>query len=162
MEINYMPYLDCIVWRKKRKLWSLTAEFSINIWIHTSCSRALHCKFIIFALQRAWQNSTIALCRAWRKFCSKPPHNAKDRCVPNTFVPVQVVEGIKQKEYIAHNIGGASTSAQLRFQLQWNEVAAIAREMYPFKFVCETCKNEKIKKLYKSMLPTSVEGKGNR
>lgn len=28
----------------------------------------------------------------------------------DTFVPVQVVEAIKQKEYIAHNIGGASAS----------------------------------------------------
>lgn len=74
----------------------------------------------------------------------------------DTFVPVQVVEGIKHKEYIAHNLGGASTSAQLQFQLQRNELAVIARQMYPFKFVCETCTNEMFKKLLKSMLPTSV------
>lgn len=33
----------------------------------------------------------------------------------DTFVPVQVVEGIKQEEHIAYNIGGTSTSAQLQF-----------------------------------------------
>lgn len=76
----------------------------------------------------------------------------------DTFVPVQVVEGIKQKEYIAHNPGRASTSARPQFQLQWNEGALNTRQMYPFKFVCETCTNEMFKKLLKTMLPTSVEG----
>lgn len=36
----------------------------------------------------------------------------------DTFVPVQVVEGIKQKEYIAHNIGGASAS--IPAALEWS------------------------------------------
>lgn len=40
----------------------------------------------------------------------------------DTFVPVQVVEGIKQEEHIAYNIGGTSTSAQLQFlpALEWS------------------------------------------
>lgn len=55
-----------------------------------------------------------------------PSTQCKRSMCADTFVPVQVVEGIKQKEYIARNIEGASTSAQLRFQLQWNEVAPIS------------------------------------